>query len=112
MEKLILSAESIKVLASKFGAEESFIKDALSLTKLETLDAKSNARTIKEAEADQLEAENCCNDDERAAFRRWIELAEGNEKEILRVYERIADCEEAENERMLAVRAMAMILKK
>lgn len=110
MEKILLSPELFEILAGKFAIGENFIKAALDLTEVPKLDVVSTAKTIREAEGEQIEAEGCCNHEERAAFRRWIELAT-DEAEIMRVFERIGDCEDAEPEKMLAIREMAEMLK-
>lgn len=109
MEKITLSSELITILAEKFLVKESFVKKALDLTKIRELDVISNATTIREAEEEYIEAEGCCWDEEKAAFRKWIELAE-DEKEVLRAFERIS-CEHADVERMLAIRKVAGFLQ-
>ncbi len=110
MKKITGSPELLNILASKFAVEKSFIREAFNLTQLPELDVESKATTIREAEEEQIEVESCCNHEERAAFRKWIEFAAGDEEEILRVFERIGDCERAEPEKMLAIRAMAETL--
>jgi hypothetical protein len=113
MKKIILSPELFKTLAIKFNVKNDFLEEALSLTEVPELKVFSKAKTIREAMEEQAKVEYCCNEEERAAFRRWIELATGNEEEILNVFEKIGDCEDAEPEKMLAIRALAeMLLKK
>lgn len=107
MKKIILTPAEISILVQKFNVRGSFVKDALELTKLPELDAESQATTIREAEEEYIEAEGCCFDDEKAAFRRWIELAE-TEEEVMRAFERIT-CEESDAERMLAIRKVVQL---
>jgi hypothetical protein len=110
MKKINLNSELFEILLRKLSTTRSFVQEALDLTEVPELDVVSEASTIEEAMREQAEVEYCCNEEERAAFRRWIELAAGNEKEILLVFERIGDCDDAEPEKMLAIRAMAETL--
>lgn len=108
MKKIVLDDSIIKILVAKLKLSPEFIKEALGLTVLPELDYESDARTIEEAKREQASAEYCCDDVERAAIRRWLQLAE-KETDIMDAFERIS-CDDGDPERMLAVRLLALVI--
>jgi hypothetical protein len=108
MEIITLTVIQILNLAEKFNVDPTFVEEALYLTEMPELDAESEATNLREAEIEFFEATGCCQDDEKAAIRKWIDFAP-DQSEVLRIYERIT-CDRADAERMYAIRKLSALL--
>lgn len=108
MDILELSTSQLSLLADRFDEDKYYIKESLELIEVPPLECESYALSITDAKREFYEGD-CCSDEQKAALRKWIEIAT-TEEEVREAFD--WSCDDSEVERQLAVRKMAKIMFK